>query len=86
MGHDLPRERHEVLFHECVKYDLRQCADSEDNVSAVLEYHKENRTLTELYLYENTISDKGATALAAALTATLVMCLFPSARNMFFCH
>ena len=67
-------------------FDLCRSADSEDNVSAVLEYHKENRTLTELYLYENIIRDKGATALAAALTATLVMCLVPSARNMFFCH
>ena len=44
-----------------------------------VQYNKANRSITELYLYRNTIGDKGACALADALRATLVTS-FPHAR------
>ena len=63
-----------TLLSECeynrqrARCDLRaRCGDHR------LKYHQENRSLTVLYLQENRIGNEGASALAQALQATLVM-------------
>ena len=47
-------------------------------------YHKANATIQVLDLRKNKIGDRGAAALAKALTALLVMC-FPVARATCSC-
>ena len=55
--------------------DVREHApDLRDATKQTRDIHEANSSLTELNLYNNQISDEGATAFAQALKATLVVC------------
>ena len=58
---------------------LRNCVIVRQSVSPNT-FRKVNATITVMYLHCNKIGDKGATALAECLTATLVTC-FSGARD-----
>ena len=59
----------------CNRSAKRECTQLIVSIAYRRKYHKVNKTITMIELYNNKIGDAGAVALAESLKATLVTCV-----------